>query len=164
MDNLKFKQKILRHHLIEEVERYQGYAEDVYPDYISVNENTFDADFRSRNYDNPKLDLEYYDVLDLIKRDGLWFTPDIKAIKAIVQEHLPSPNIKAKFDEWCGNIKSFLITEHTDSLKFCRFSIGTLSFNLDCFDEGTEPIEDVPTRKTWKKNGNLLILSQCEKL
>lgn len=142
MDNLQFEQNRLRQDLIEEVKRYLGYAEDVHADFISVNEITFDVDFRSRNDDNRKPDLEYYDVLGLIERDGLWFKPDAKAIEAIVQEHLPSPNIKAKFDEWCESIKSFLVAEQPSSLRSCRFSIGTSSFSLDCFDEDKAPIEE----------------------
>lgn len=142
MDNLKFKQNILRQDLIDEVERYLGYAEDVHADYISVNEKSFDVDFRSRHDDNHKPDLEYYDVLGLIERDGLWFKPDTDAIEAIVQEHLPSSNIKAKFDEWSESIKSFLVAEQPCSLKSCRFSIGTSSFSLDCFDENKDPIEE----------------------
>lgn len=142
MDNLRFEQNRLRHDLIEEIKKYLGYAEDVHADYISVNEITFDVDFRSRNDETRKPDLEYYDVLGLIERDGLWFKPDAKAIEAIVQEHLPSPNIKAKFDEWCESIKSFLAVEQPSSLKSCRFSIGTSSFSLDCFDEDKDPIEE----------------------
>lgn len=142
MGNLKFEQNRLRHDLIEEVKRYLGYAEDVHADFISVNEITFDVDFRSRNDDNRKPDLEYYDVLGLIERDGLWFKPDTDAIEAIVQEHLPSPNIKAKFGEWCESIKSFLVAEQPSSLKSCRFSIRTSSFRLDCYDEDKEPIEE----------------------
>lgn len=142
MDNLKFEQNRLRHDLVEEVKRYLGYAEDVHADYISVNETNFDVDFRSRNDENRKSDLEYYDILGLIERDGLWFKPDTDAIEAIVQEHLPSPNIKAKFDEWCESIKSFLVAEQPCSLKSCRFSIGTSSLSLDCFDEDKDPIEE----------------------
>lgn len=142
MDNLRFEQNRLRHDLIEEIKKYLGYAEDVHADYISVNEITFDVDFRSRNDETRKPDLEYYDVLGLIERDGLWFKPDVKAIEAIVQEHLPSPNINAKFDEWCESIKSFLVVEQPRSLKSCRFSIGTSSFSLDCFDEDKNPIEE----------------------
>ncbi len=51
MDNLRFEQNRLRHDLIEEIKKYLGYAEDVHADYISVNEITFDVDFRSRNDD-----------------------------------------------------------------------------------------------------------------
>ncbi len=150
MDNLKFEQNRLRHDLIEEVKRYLGYAEDVHADFISVNEITFDVDFRSRNDDNRKPDLEYYDVLGIIERDGLWFKPDTAAIEAIVQEHLPSPNIKAKFDEWCESIKSFLVAEQPSSLKSCRFSIGTFSLSLDCFDEDKSSIE-VETEHTYEQ-------------
>lgn len=142
MDNLKFEQSRLRHDLIEEVKRYLGYAEDVHADYISVNEKTFEVVFCSRNDENRKPDLEYYDVLGLIERDGLWFKPDTAAIEAIVQEHLPSPNIKAKFDEWRESIKSFLVAEQPSSLKSFRFSIGTSSISLDCFDEDKNPIEE----------------------
>lgn len=134
-EDYKYEQSVLRNNLIAEVKRYLGYAEDVHGDYISVNEKTFDVDYRSRHDDERKPDLEYYNVLDLMKRQGLWFEPDEMAIETIVQEHLPSPNIKAKYDEWIESIKSYLISEKPTALHFCRFAIGTSSLSLDCFIE-----------------------------
>ena len=148
---LKDNQNILRQDLIAEVERYLGYADDVHSDYISVNEKTFDVGFRSRQDQQRKPDLEYYSVLDLMKRDGLWFKPDVNAIEAVVQEHLPSPNIEAKFQEWCESIKSFLIAEQPTDLHSCRFAIGTGSFGLSCFDEEKEPIEENDTPLTFEE-------------
>lgn len=148
---LKDNQNILRQDLIAEVERYLGYADDVHSDYISVNEKTFEVGFRSRQDQQRKPDLEYYSVLDLMKRDGLWFKPDVNAIKAVVQEHLPSPNIEAKFQEWCESIKSFLIAEQPTGLHSCRFAIGTGSFGLSCFDEEKEPIEENDTPLTFEE-------------
>ena len=148
---LKDNQNILRQDLIAEVERYLGYADDVHSDYISVNEKTFEVGFRSRQDQQRKPDLEYYSVLDLMKRDGLWFKPDVNAIEAVVQEHLPSLNIEAKFQEWCESIKSFLIAEQPTDLHSCRFAIGTGSFGLSCFDEEKEPIEENDTPLTFEE-------------
>lgn len=139
---LKTNQDILRSNLVAEVKRYLGYAEDVHFDYISVNEKTLDVDFRSRQDEQRKSDLQYYNVLDLMKREGTWFKPNTKAIEAIVQEHLPSPNVEAKFKEWCDSIKSFLLEEQPTDLNSCRFAIGTGTFGLSCFDEEKEPIEE----------------------
>lgn len=139
---LKDKQDILRQDLIAEVERYLGYADDVHSDYIWVDEKTLEVGFRSRQDQQRKPDLEYYSVLGLMKRDGLWFKPDPDAIEAVVQEHLPSPNIEAKFQEWCDSIKDFLVSEQPTALHSCRFSIGTSSYELSCFDEQKEPIEE----------------------
>lgn len=148
---LKTNQDILRNDIVAEVNRYLGYAEDVHSDYISVNEKTFDVDFRSRQDEQRKPDLEYYNVLGLMKRDGTWFKPDTKAIEAIVQEHLPSPNVEAKFNEWCESIKSFLIAEQPTDLNSCRFAIGTGTFGLSCFDEDKEPIEENDTPLTFEE-------------
>ena len=52
---LKTNQEVLRNDLIAEVKSYLGYAEDVHADYISVNEKTFDVDYRSRNDEQRKL-------------------------------------------------------------------------------------------------------------
>ncbi len=142
ISDLRTKQYILRNDLISEVENYLGYAEDIHSDHISVNEKTLDVDFRSHHDDESKPDVKYYDVSDLIQRKGLWFKPDTKAIEAVVQTYLPSPNIKVKFDEWCDAIKSFLVTEQPSTLQSCRFSIGTCNFGLSCFDEQKNPIEE----------------------
>lgn len=148
---LKDKQDILRQDLIAEVERYLGYADDVHSDYIWVDEKTLEVGFRSRQDQQRKPDLEYYSVLGLMKRDGLWFKPDPDAIEAVVQEHLPSPDIEAKFQEWCESIKSFLIAEQPTDLHSCRFAIGTGSFGLSCFDEKKEPIEENDTPLTFEE-------------
>lgn len=142
MDELKQNQDCLRRNLIAEVESYLGYADDVHADYISVNEKTFAVGFRSRKDQRGLPDLEYYNVLDLMERDGLWFKPDIKTIEAVVQEHLPSPNIEAKFMDWSESIKSFLVAERPTALHSCRLSIGTESASLDCFDEAKETIAE----------------------
>lgn len=139
---LKSNQDILRNDLVAEVQRYLGYAEDIHCDYISVNEKTFDVGFRSRHDEQNKPNLEYYDVCDLITRDGTWFKPDLSCIEAIVQEHFPSPNINAKFDEWVEAIRKFLVAEQPTSLRTCRFSIGTSDFELSCFDEEKNPVGD----------------------
>lgn len=139
---LKANQATLRQDLIAEVERYLGYAEDVHSDYISVNKKTFEVGFRSRHNQQRKPDFEYYSILDFMMSDSLWFKVDNEAIEAVVQEHLPSPNIDAKFKEWCEVIKTFLVAEQPTSLHSCRFSIGSDSGSLSCFDEQKEPLED----------------------
>lgn len=139
---LKSNQDILRNDLIAEVTRYLGYAEEIHFDFISVHEKTFKVGFHSRHDEQRKPDVEYYDVCDLISQDGAWFKPDLSCIEAIVQEHFPSPNINAKFDEWVEAIRKFLVAEQPTSLRACRFSIGTTNFGLDCFDEEKEPIEE----------------------
>lgn len=145
LSKLKSRQNSLRQDIIDEINRYLGYAaaDDVHDDYISVNEITFEVGFRSRHDEIRKEDGEYYSVLSLIKQSkGLWFVTDENAIEAIVQEHIPSPNIKAKVDEWIDVIKNFLISEKPEKLQPCRLSIGTSSFTLSCFNEETEPISD----------------------
>lgn len=142
---IKSKQNSLRQNIIDEVNRYLGYAaaDDVHNDYIYINENTFEVGFRSRHDDRRRDDCEYYSVLSLIKQSKVsWFDPDENAIEAIVQEHIPSPNIKAKVDEWIENIKNFLISDKPEKLHSCRLSIGTSSYTLSCFNEETEPISD----------------------
>ncbi len=59
ISKLKINQNLLRNDLVAEVERYLGYAEDVHSDYISVNEINFDVDFRSRQDEQRKPDLEW---------------------------------------------------------------------------------------------------------
>lgn len=174
MEELKERQQSLREDIKSEVERYLGYADDVHSDYIFVNENTFEVGFRSRHDDSRKKDCEYYSILGLIKQaKGLWFEPDEMGIEAIVQEHLPSPNIKFKADEWINILTEFLQTEKPKKLHSCRLSIGTMSASLSCFDEAKEPIEEatedemfsdewleaesvdiLPMRKIASKNGD----------
>lgn len=140
MDNYKQNQEILRRSLIAGVERYLGYAEDINDDKIFINEKSYHVEYRSRHDDRRPADSESYSVMKFITRDGLWFKPDLDAIEAAVQEHLPSPNIESKFKEWCEVIKTFLIAEQPTSLHSCRFAIGTESVSMDCYDEAKEPI------------------------
>ena len=176
LNEIKSQQNSLRQDIVDEVNRYLGYAaaDDVHNDYIFVNEHTFEVGFRSRHDDRRRDDCEYYSVLSLIKQSkGLWFIPDENSIEAIVQEHIPSPNIKAKVDEWIEVVKEFLVTDKPNSLHSCRLSIGTMSASLSCFDEIKEPIEEasedeilsddwaeaetvdiVPLRKVASKNGD----------
>ena len=142
---IKSQQNSLRQDIIDEVNRYLGYAaaDDVHEDYIFVNANTFEVGFRSRHDDSRKEDCEYYSILGLIKQSkGLWFEPDEAGIEAIVQEQLPSPNIKSKADEWISILTEFLQTEKPKKLHSCRLSLGTISASLSCFDEAKEPIEE----------------------
>lgn len=139
---LKSNQDILRNDLVVEVERHLGYADDIHSDYISVNEKTYEVDFRSCLDDKRKPDTKYYDICDLISKDGTWFKPDMSSIEAIVQEHFPSPNINEKFDEWVESIRKFLIAEQPASLRMYSFSIGTTNFGLDCFDEEKNPVKE----------------------
>lgn len=135
-------QDLLRNNLITEVEIYLGNSEDIHADKLFINEKTFEVVYHTRYDDRRPADSEQYSIMDFITRDGLWFKPDLNAIEAAVQEHLPSPNIKAKFDEWCESIKSFLIAEKPTSLNSCRLYIGTESANLDCGDEANETVSE----------------------
>lgn len=174
MEEVKERQQSLREDIKSEVERYLGYADDVHSDYIYVNENTLEVGFRSRHDASRKEDCDYYSILGLIKQSkGLWFEPDEAGIEAIVQEHLRSPNIKSKADEWISILTEFLQTEKPEKLHSCRLSIGTMSASLSCFDEANESIEEatedemlsdewleaesvdiLPMRKIASKNGD----------
>lgn len=142
MDKLIQNQDFLRKNLITEIENYLGYAEDIHADKIFINEKTFDVVYRARYDDRRPDDSELYSVMDFLTHDGLWFKPDINAIEAAVQEQLPSPNIEAKFNEWCEIIKSFLIEERPTSLHSCRLYIGCESVTLDCGDEAKESVSE----------------------
>ena len=139
MNNME--QNILRENLTNQVKDYLGYAEDVHDDYISVNEKTFEVGYRPRYDKERKPNLQYYSVLDLIDRDGLWFKPDTKAIEAVVQEHIPSPEVKEMYDNAIKSISDFLQTNIPTELHTCEICIDVITHEISCFDSNN--VDDV---------------------
>lgn len=134
---LDIRQDTLRQRLIDAIDHYLGNSEDVHNDFIFV-EPCLEVGYRSRN-DNSKRDYrnKYYSVLSLIKRDGMWFKPDLEAVETIVNEYVPSPEVKDFVDKLVMSIHDYLVAEQPQSLRTHMFSIGAVNHEISCYDEST---------------------------
>lgn len=144
------KRNTLRTEITRAIEHYLGHAEDVHDDHITVDLFTYEVGYQSHLIDERNSDLLYYDVLDLIERDGCWFKPDKMAIEALVQSLHPCLEVA----EFALNLKNtiikFLDKVKPASLRPYKVSITTGSHRIDCYnpdevEEDTteiDPIED----------------------
>jgi len=135
MEYNKVLQETLRQDLISEVKKYLAYADDVHFDNIFVDESTLEVGYCSRNDDTRRPNCEYYSILSLMEPTGMWFQPDLKAIEAIVQEHVPSPEVKIFINNAVECITKFLIENRPSNLATCKLSIGDITHRMNCFDE-----------------------------
>lgn len=128
------KRNTLRTEITREVERYLGHAEDVHNDHITVDMDTAEVGYQSHFIDERNSDLLYYDVLDLIERDGCWFKPDKMAIEALVQSLHPCLEVA----EFALNLKNFIIKflykVKPKSLRPYKVSIITEYHRIDCYN------------------------------
>lgn len=128
------KRNTLRTEITRAVEHYLGHAEDVHNDHITVNLFTGEVGYQSHLIDERNSDLLYYDVLDLIERDGCWFKPDKMAIEALVQSLHPCLEVA----EFALNLKNtiikFLDKVKPTSLRPYKVSITTGSHRIDCYN------------------------------
>lgn len=99
------KRDTLRTAITREVERHWGHAEDVHDDYITVDVISGEVGFQSHLIEDRELNTFYYDVLDLIERDGCWFKPDKMAIEAVVQSLFPCQEVA----DFALNLKNTII-------------------------------------------------------
>lgn len=99
------KRNTLRTAITRAVEHYLGHAEDVQNDHITVDMDTAEVGYQSHLIDERNSDLRYYNVLDLIERDGCWFKPDKMAIEALAQSLYPCSEVA----EFSLNLKNTII-------------------------------------------------------
>ena len=128
------KRNTLRTEITRAVEHYLGHAEDVHDDHITVDMDTAEVGYQSHLIDERNSDLLYYDVLDLIERDGCWFKPDKMAIEALVQSLHPCLEVA----EFALNLKNtiikFIDKVKPASLRPYKVSITTGSHRIDCYN------------------------------
>lgn len=135
MENLKERQSGLREDITAEVKRYCGYADDVHDDYIAVNPSSFVVAFQSHNNLTHKAGLNYYPLHNLVTMENLCFVPDAQGIEAVVQDLLPSPEVKEFMDKAIFHITEFLQSFTPETLNKCKLSVGHVFHNFSCFDE-----------------------------
>lgn len=99
------KRNTLRTAITRAVEHYLGHAEDVHNDHITVDMDTAEVGYQSHLIDERNRDLRYYNVLDLIERDGCWFKPDKMAIEALAQSLYPCSEVA----DFALNLKNTII-------------------------------------------------------
>ena len=128
------KRNTLRTEITRAVEHYLGHAEDVHDDHITVDLFTDEVGYQSHLIDERNSDLLYYDVLDLIERDGCWFKPDKMAIEALVQSLHPCLEVAEFVLNLKNTIIKFLDKVKPTSLRPYKVSITTGSHRIDCYN------------------------------
>lgn len=128
------RRNTLRSAITREVERYLGHAEDVHDDHITIDMDTAEVGYQSHLFDERNNDLRYYDVSDLIEREGCWFKPDKEAIEALVQSLYPCYEVAEFALNLKNSIIKFLDKEKPTSLRPYSVSITTGSHRIDCYN------------------------------
>ncbi len=131
---IQVKRNTLRTEITRAVEHYLGHAEDVHDDHITVNLFTDEVGYQSHLIDERNSDLLYYDVLDLIERDGCWFKPDKLAIEALVQSLHPCLEVAEIALNLKNSIIKFLDKVKPTSLRPYKVSITSGSHRIDCYN------------------------------
>mgnify|MGYP001772067681 CR=1 FL=1 len=139
------RRNTLRTEITRAVEHYLGHAEDVHNDHITVDMDTAEVGYQSHLIDERNNDLRYYDVLDLIEREGCWFKPDKEAIEALVQSLYPCYEVAEFALNLKNSIIKFLDKEHPTSARQYYVSITTGSHRIDCYnpDEVEEDTSEI---------------------
>lgn len=148
MDAKSEDRDLLRYNIKKELDRYLGYAEDVHHDYITVDRQYHSVDYQPRIDERRNPDLDYYNVLSLIKPKGLWFEPDMDAIEAVVQVYYPSDEVNDFCQKLAVAFNEFFSKETPADLRTCRISISVPSFWIDFYDESTQSVEEDDSEMT----------------
>lgn len=140
MVDYKERQSGLREDITAGVKRYCGYAEDVHDDYIIVNPSSLEVCYQSHNNPSHKVGYNYYPLHNLVTMENLCFVPDTQGIEAVIQDLVPSPEVKVFMDKAISRISLFLQSFVPASLDGCKLSVGHIFQNFTCFDESNPDI------------------------
>lgn len=167
----------LRVDIVNEVNKYIGYADDVHADdLLTINKNTLAVSHTRRSYGQPREDnLAYYDMSCLLApgKSSFTYEPDELEIDAVVLDFFPIEKLNNFPDLAEASILKFAETREITDETILGFPVDTFDPDVyvpselevietteeDYVDEGAEYVE-VPVKKYIRGSRDKLFINK----